>query len=172
MEFISNTQLVCPAADVLATCQDRLLEKQFVVRVCGAGSTARFVGVHTLEELKQGLANIGLPAILKTARGGYDGKGQVRIDKDTNLEQAWSELKGVPCILEAFVPFIKELSVIVARGYPSDTGNEALLFSGSKLVSDSSPDINIAVQWYAFQQQKTNTRQASYGAVWSKRVLV
>ncbi len=126
VEFISKGRLVCPSVDILATCQDRLLEKQFVARVCGPGSTARFVGVHNLEELKQGLDVIGLPAILKTSRGGYDGKGQVRIGKDTDPEKAWLELKGVPCILEAFVPFVKEISVIVARGYPSDAGKRTI----------------------------------------------
>lgn len=120
---------VAPGAKPLSIAQDRLNEKEFV-RSLG-GRTPDFYAVETLEDLRAGLAITGTPAILKTRRLGYDGKGQTRIGTDTdNLDQtwdaaiahAWAEVGARPSILEAFVPFRCEISVIAARGVPGPDG--------------------------------------------------
>jgi 5-(carboxyamino)imidazole ribonucleotide synthase len=93
--------------------QERLLEKQFV-RDCGV-ATADFAPVQSTEELDAAIARIGLPAVIKTTMGGYDGKGQWLVrDRDAALA-ALAEARGKPLIYEQFVPFDKELSIICAR---------------------------------------------------------
>ncbi|MGG2362127.1 ATP-grasp domain-containing protein, partial [Salmonella enterica] len=67
-------------------------------------------------DLEAAIDGLGLPAVLKTRRFGYDGKGQVRISARDDAGAAWARLGPAPCILEAWVPFERELSVIVARG--------------------------------------------------------
>lgn len=114
--------VVRPGAKALETAQDRLVEKQFVNSI-GAG-TAEFHAVDDLASLKRGLEKVGRPAILKTRRLGYDGKGQTRITADDcdlssaydkAVAFAWSEVGAAPSILESFVPFVKEISIIGAR---------------------------------------------------------
>ncbi len=103
-----------PPLRALEIGQDRVLEKSFAAD-CG-GRTAEWCEVKSRKDLDAGLARIGYPAILKTVRFGYDGKGQARIMKEDHADLAWSQLKkGVPLILEAFVPFTHEFSLIVAR---------------------------------------------------------
>jgi 5-(carboxyamino)imidazole ribonucleotide synthase len=105
---------VRPGPLALATAQDRLTEKTFL-REAGI-ATAPFAAVSSLEDLKQAVETIGRPSILKTRRFGYDGKGQVKIEGDTDLAAAFEEIGKQPAILEGFVPFTREISVIVARG--------------------------------------------------------
>lgn len=121
VESLARWVPVRPRPECLRTAQDRLLEKEFVNGLGGA--TAPYVRVSSLAELAAGIEGIGRPAVLKTARMGYDGKGQVVIEAGSDLAQAWSGVAGhfLPpsqpmAILEAFIPFEKELSVIVARG--------------------------------------------------------
>ena len=114
VEYLASLRPVHPRAETLAICQDRLAEKNFVTEA-GIG-TCPYRAVDDLDDLKAALAEIGTPSILKTRRFGYDGKGQVRIDHADEASSAWSELEGVPAILEGFVPFQAELSVIAARG--------------------------------------------------------
>jgi 5-(carboxyamino)imidazole ribonucleotide synthase len=108
---------VRPGAAPLAVAQDRLREKDFASAL-GIG-TAPYAPVPDLAALPGAIAAIGTPAIFKTCRLGYDGKGQVRIGADTDLETAWAEAGAGPAtgggILEGFVPFEREISVIVAR---------------------------------------------------------
>lgn len=105
-----------PAA--LAVAQDRLSEKK-LFRDCGL-DTPDFMPVSTREELDQALVRIGAPAVLKTRRLGYDGKGQFRLRTLDDASAAWNALgpqaEQVGLILEAFVPFERELSVIAVRG--------------------------------------------------------
>ena len=75
-------------------------------------------GAELRAELERAVAAIGLPAILKTRRLGYDGKGQIVIRGEADIDGAWEELGGVPLILEGFVPFRRELSVLAVRGRP------------------------------------------------------
>jgi 5-(carboxyamino)imidazole ribonucleotide synthase len=111
--FLAARVPVRPDPHVLATTQDRLAEKNFVD---GLGiSTAPFAPVAEPGELAAALNRIGRPAVLKTRRLGYDGKGQVTIEKATDPQAAWREVGRTPCILEAFVPFAREVSIVAAR---------------------------------------------------------
>ena len=104
---------VAPASESVAIAQDRAAEKAHFVR-CGVP-----VAPHAVIETAEQLAAVGndlLPGILKTARMGYDGKGQIRVKTREELTRAWAELKGVPCVLEKMLPLQAECSVIVARG--------------------------------------------------------
>ncbi len=112
--FLSSRRPVLPDPAVLATTQDRLVEKQFVVDL-GIG-TAGFAAVDARAGLEAAIAAIGLPAVLKTRRFGYDGKGQFTIRSSADLDAAWAAIGGQPAILEAFVPFEREISVVAARG--------------------------------------------------------
>ncbi len=112
--FLAKRVPVLPDPSVLATTQDRLAEKNFVAAL-GIG-TAPFAAVGAAGDLAPALAKIGRPAVLKTRRFGYDGKGQAAINEGNDPEAAWREIGGLACILEAFVPFACEVSVIAARG--------------------------------------------------------
>ena len=104
---------VLPDPKVLATTQDRIAEKDFVAAL-GINTTA-YATVSMPAELAAAIERIGRPAVLKTRRFGYDGKGQATITKDGTLESAWQSVGGKPSILEALVPFAREVSVVAAR---------------------------------------------------------
>jgi 5-(carboxyamino)imidazole ribonucleotide synthase len=112
--FLSSRRPVLPDPAVLAITQDRLVEKQFVADL-GIG-TAAFAAVDSRAGLEAAITRIGLPAVLKTRRFGYDGKGQAMIRPGDNSDEAWVAIGGQPAILEAFVPFEREVSVVAARG--------------------------------------------------------
>jgi 5-(carboxyamino)imidazole ribonucleotide synthase len=98
----------------LRICQDRLAEKQFLTE---AGvPVAPWWAVESAADLAAGLAAIGLPAVLKTTRMGYDGRGQAILRTPEDAAAAFARLAPKPLILEAFVPFVAELSAIVVRG--------------------------------------------------------
>ncbi len=105
---------VHPNPAALAVAQDRLAEKTFVAKL--GGTPAAFRAVDTLAELNAAVAAIGAPAVLKTRRFGYDGKGQARIASAGDCEAAWATIGGASAILEGFVRFDREFSVIVVRG--------------------------------------------------------
>jgi len=117
-EFLSTLKPVRPGVAALATAQDRLVEKDFM-RANGI-ATAPYAQIDTLDDLTQALRDIGTPAILKTRRFGYDGKGQTKIDALGDAEKAWQEIGQQPAILEGFVPFAREISVLVARNSNGD----------------------------------------------------
>jgi 5-(carboxyamino)imidazole ribonucleotide synthase len=104
---------VLPDRKILETTQDRLIEKDFARRL-GIG-TADYAEVSSAEELRAAIGNIGLPAVLKTRRFGYDGKGQSIVRAADDPDQVWNDLGTKFAILEAFVPFEREISVIAAR---------------------------------------------------------
>ena len=104
---------VLPNRKILETTQDRLAEKDFV-RQLGIG-TADYADVSSAASLRAAIAKIGLPAVLKTRRFGYDGKGQAIIRQGDDPDQVWQDLATKSAILEAFIPFERELSVIAAR---------------------------------------------------------
>ncbi|HEU4599196.1 MAG TPA: 5-(carboxyamino)imidazole ribonucleotide synthase [Solirubrobacterales bacterium] len=113
-EVLGAHTLLAPNARALMITQDRLLEKTFLA---GLGiTTAPFAGVSDEAELASALERIGRPGILKTRRFGYDGKGQIMVREGTDPSAAWTELGRTPCILEGFVPFEREVSVVAARG--------------------------------------------------------
>ena len=113
--FLAARVPVLPDPKILATTQDRLAEKDFVTAL--GIRTAPFADVSQPAELAAALERIGRPAVLKTRRYGYDGKGQAAIKNGSDPEAVWREVGGQPCILEAFVPFEREVSVVAARAH-------------------------------------------------------
>lgn len=112
LDLLAQSRRVSPAGSTVAIAQDRATEKAHFMR-CGVP-----VAPHALIETPAQLAALPaelLPGILKTARMGYDGKGQRRVHSMTELTAAWQELGGVPCVLEKMLPLAHECSVIVAR---------------------------------------------------------
>jgi 5-(carboxyamino)imidazole ribonucleotide synthase len=114
LDRLARTRPVRPSSSVLRVAQDRLLEKAFC-RKLGIG-TAPYRQVDGLSDLESAMIEIGRPAVLKTRRLGYDGKGQVKIAAGLPPAAAFDALKGAPAILEGFVEFQCEVSVIAARG--------------------------------------------------------
>src|SRR5882724_9259767 len=113
--FLAARKPVLPDPQVLAITQDRLTEKNFVASLGIA--TARYADVPSPAALAAALESTGRPAILKTRRFGYDGKGQVAIRNGSDPAAVWKEIGGQPAILEAFVPFEREVSVVAARAH-------------------------------------------------------
>jgi len=111
--FLSARKPVLPDPRVLATTQDRLTEKEFVKSL--GIETAKFARVDSADGLTASLAAVGRPAVLKTRRFGYDGKGQIMI-RNGGDPAMFEELGGQAQILEAFVPFEREISVVAVRG--------------------------------------------------------
>jgi 5-(carboxyamino)imidazole ribonucleotide synthase len=114
LDVIEARRPIRPGREALRISQDRLIEKTWLT---GLGlTTAPFADITDAASLRAALADIGTPAILKTRRFGYDGKGQVRIDDAAQADEAFAQMAGAPAILEGFVAFDREVSVIVARG--------------------------------------------------------
>ncbi|TVQ03476.1 MAG: 5-(carboxyamino)imidazole ribonucleotide synthase [Roseinatronobacter sp.] len=114
LDLLEALRPIRPGRRALAVSQDRLHEKEFL-QTLGL-ETAPFAPVDSAEALERAVAQIGTPAILKTRRMGYDGKGQARIDGAADIQPAWDAMQGTPAILEGFVTFSLEISVIAARG--------------------------------------------------------
>jgi 5-(carboxyamino)imidazole ribonucleotide synthase len=102
-----------PPRRSLEIAQDRLTEKTFVTGL--GGRTAPFATVDDLQALESALERLGAPAILKTRRLGYDGKGQVRIAAKSEAAAAWADVQGAPSILEGLVAFAAEFSILLCR---------------------------------------------------------
>lgn len=118
LDILEAIKPVHPNRRALATSQDRITEKEFL---SGLGLTvAPFAAVDTLDELRAAVDKIGLPAILKTRRFGYDGKGQARIMTPDDIDAAFEAVAGAPSVLEGFVDFSHEVSIIGARGTAGD----------------------------------------------------
>jgi 5-(carboxyamino)imidazole ribonucleotide synthase len=103
-----------PPAEALAVAQDRLSEKTFIAELGGA--PAPFRPVDDRIGLDDALAALGVPAVLKTRRFGYDGKGQARIMRPSEADDAWVAVRGAASVLEAFIPFEAEFSILLCRG--------------------------------------------------------
>lgn len=112
--FLAERVPVYPPSAALGLAQDRLAEKTLFRRL--GIPTPRFAPVDSLDALALAVADIGLPAMLKTRRLGYDGKGQRLLRRREDLQPAWQALGGVPLILEAFVAFQREVSILSLRG--------------------------------------------------------
>ncbi|WP_428543516.1 5-(carboxyamino)imidazole ribonucleotide synthase [Profundibacter sp.] len=118
LDTLEALRPIHPNRRALATSQDRLTEKEFL-QTLGL-NTAPFAAVDTADELQTALATVGTPAILKTRRFGYDGKGQARIMTPADAGQAITDMAGAPALLEGFIDFSHEVSVIAARGQHGD----------------------------------------------------
>jgi 5-(carboxyamino)imidazole ribonucleotide synthase len=114
VDAVAERVSVRPSGVVLHTSQHRLREKTFLAR--GGFPVTPFRAVSCLQDLQAGVYDLGLPAVLKTAGFGYDGKGQSKITSLTEGEAALQALEGQEAILEAFVDFEREVSVVAARG--------------------------------------------------------
>jgi 5-(carboxyamino)imidazole ribonucleotide synthase len=112
--FLAARVPVFPNPQALASAQDRVEEKQLFRKLGMA--TPEFATVDSRDELEGAAKRIGLPALLKTRRLGYDGKGQIRLREMGDLDAAWAKLGDVPLILESMVPFQREISVVAVRG--------------------------------------------------------
>ena len=113
VEFVAQRVQVFPPVKALQTAQDRLLEKSLFVEL--GIPTPRFAAVGSLGDLERSVSLIGLPVVLKTRRMGYDGKGQVVIREPSAIGPAWHKLGDSPLLVEEYVAFDRELSVIGAR---------------------------------------------------------
>ncbi len=113
LDILESHRPIRPGREALRVSQDRLTEKAWLADLGLA--VAPFAPVNDLDELNAALGRIGTPAILKTRRFGYDGKGQVRLDAGTDPAAALAALDGAPAILEGHVQFEREISVIGAR---------------------------------------------------------
>lgn len=110
----SSGRLVRPSAEVLRLTQDRIFEKNFI-RDAG-GTVAPFASVTSERELELAQQIVGFPAVIKTSRGGYDGKGQWIVRDANDARSAFAAARGAALIYESFVPFDLEISIICARG--------------------------------------------------------
>ncbi|MEA1083550.1 5-(carboxyamino)imidazole ribonucleotide synthase [Sphingomonas sp. CD22] len=118
VEWLAGRVPVHPHPRALAAAQERIAEKRFVERV--GGRPARWAAVDSRETLVAALDHVGIPAVLKTARFGYDGKGQMRLHGPADADAAWDAIGG-PAVLEAFVDFSHEFSILIARGQDGAT---------------------------------------------------
>lgn len=113
LTWLEENAYLPQGSEVLKVTQHRATEKR-AIEAAGL-QVAPFMEVTTKEELKEAIQKIGYPSVLKTCRFGYDGKGQVVLKDDTTLEQAAKLLEHGECVLEKWIPFVKEISVVVAR---------------------------------------------------------
>ena len=114
LDLLETLRPIHPGRQALATSQDRLTEKNFLQSL--GLQTAPFATVDNAADLDTAIASIGTPAIMKTRTMGYDGKGQARIMSPDDAAQALADMAGAPTILEGFVNFSHEVSIIGARG--------------------------------------------------------
>ncbi|MEQ9400626.1 MAG: 5-(carboxyamino)imidazole ribonucleotide synthase [Longimicrobiales bacterium] len=145
-----------PAPSALAMAQDRLAEKQGFESV--GIPTAPYRAVDTRADLDAAVDALGLPAVLKTRRFGYDGKGQEVLRTADDLDRAWAHLGGVPLILEGFVSFQRELSILAVRGrdgmcafYPlvENHHTDGILFTSRAPAAGVSAGLQATVESYA-----------------------
>ncbi len=113
MQYLSQHCQVHPAPEALQICRDRIREKTFLRD--HDLPTAPFAAVINKSQLEQAIQTVGVPALLKTATGGYDGKGQQPVPEKTAIDSAFSELGQHPCVLERWLELSLELSVVLAR---------------------------------------------------------
>ena len=114
LDLLASMRPVRPAPSVLRISQDRIDEKTFLNNAGVA--TAPWASVTSRQDLDDAVRRLGLPAVLKTTRLGYDGKGQAMLRTEEDLDAAWERLSPKPLVLEGFIDFAQEISVVVARG--------------------------------------------------------
>lgn len=118
IDFLTESTPVYPPSKALSIGQDRITEKTFLQDL--GIQTAPFQAIDNLSQLEQAMPRIGYPAILKTRRLGYDGKGQVVLKSAEDLALAWQAVKEMPCVVEGFVDFQREVSIIATRNVSGD----------------------------------------------------
>jgi 5-(carboxyamino)imidazole ribonucleotide synthase len=118
LQTLTRSSLVRPPVEAVATSQDRIAEKSFLQS--HGIPTAKFRAVRDQSELKTAVTALRLPALLKTSRFGYDGKGQALVNSEEDAVRAFQRFGGVPCVLEERLALECELSVVLARGVDGD----------------------------------------------------
>jgi 5-(carboxyamino)imidazole ribonucleotide synthase len=118
LDVLEALKPIHPNRRALATSQDRITEKDFLTEI--GLTVAPYANVETSADMDTAVAAIGAPAILKTRRFGYDGKGQVRLKSADDAQSAWADMADAPSVLEGFVNFSKEISIIAARNPQGD----------------------------------------------------
>ena len=113
LDLLESLKPIRPNRRALAISQDRVSEKAFLNDL--GLQTAPCAAVNSEADLHSAAASLGLPAILKTTRLGYDGKGQVKLETEADIPAAWASMNSAACVLEGFVAFDREVSVIAAR---------------------------------------------------------
>ncbi len=113
LDLLESLKPIRPNRRALAISQDRIPEKTFLADL--GLQTAPWAAVNSKADLAAAVATLGLPAILKTTRLGYDGKGQAKLTTEADIPAAWATMNGAPSILEGFIAFDREVSVIAAR---------------------------------------------------------
>ena len=131
LEALAKTKPVRPDAKAISIAQDRIQEKNFLKD--NGFYTAPFAVINSLEDLKNNINKIGVPAILKVSRFGYDGKGQFGINTESDVEKAWQALEGEACVLEQRMPLDIEVSVVLARS----TEGEVVTYPVSENIHES-----------------------------------
>lgn len=131
LDVIEAITPIRPGREALRISQDRLTEKSYLGDL--GLQVAPFADVTDVDSLRAAVEKIGTPSILKTRRFGYDGKGQVRLKGSEDLGTIWAEMNGAPCVLEGFVDFSAEVSVIAAR---SASGEVACFDPGENVHRD------------------------------------
>ena len=114
LDLLETLRPIRPGREALRVSQDRVTEKDFLTSL--GLTTAPYAAVDDAASMQAAVAAIGTPAILKTRRFGYDGKGQARLNAPADAEAALADMRGAPAVLEGFVDFSCEISVIAARG--------------------------------------------------------
>lgn len=118
LDVLESHRPIRPGREALRVSQDRITEKDFLTKL--GLKTAPYAQIDSAEDLHRAMGDIGTPSILKTRRFGYDGKGQVRLSDDSDPSQAMQDVADAPSVLEGFVNFSHEVSVIAARGIGGD----------------------------------------------------
>lgn len=119
LEWLKQHAYIPQGAELLKISQNRIIEKSAIVE---AGvEVAPYAVIRSMADLQEQVEAIGFPSVLKTATGGYDGKGQLVLKSKEDIEQATEILEHGDCVLEAWVPFVKEISVIVTRNVNGET---------------------------------------------------
>ena len=172
--FLASRVPVFPNPQALAVAQDRLEEKQLFRRL--DMTTPEFATVDSREDLEAGVAKVGFPAILKTRRLGYDGKGQLRLKSPEDLNPAWAKLGDAPLILESMVPFEREISVVAVRGRGGEFATYPLTqnFHQNSILSASlspAPDTG-AIQETAVGYARRLAEELDYVGVFALELFV
>jgi 5-(carboxyamino)imidazole ribonucleotide synthase len=173
-QWLTEHTKVFPNPRALSVAQDRLAEKSLFHEI--GLDTPAFAKVDNRDELARAVEKIGCPCILKTRRLGYDGKGQFRLKSPADVDAAWDALAGAPSILEAFVPFERELSVIAVRSrdgefrtYPLTQNWHADGILSASLAPAPASD---ALQPAAFAHAKRVAEELDYVGVFALELFV
>lgn len=128
LDTLEALRPIHPSREALRVSQDRIIEKDFLTSL--SLKTAPYAAVNSEDDLRAAAEVVGLPAILKTCRLGYDGKGQARLTNEDDIAPAWAAMADAPSVLEGFIDFSKEISIIAAR---SPSGEVACFDPGENI---------------------------------------